>query len=326
MADAGGHGSLQAVGLGETEAELYHALLKRGRLTLADLTRVGGHSPGVTRRAVDALVSRALVTRSAHKSPLLQAARPDWAVEGLILRKQRELEELRGWANEAAVQHRDSLVQDSASDIIEIIEGRDAIHQKDMTLQSQAKSEVLILDRPPYRSTGPVLNPQELERLAAGVAYRCIYHQPELLDPERLEWINTFVSAGEQARSLPEVPIKMVVVDRSLALLPLQKAPETLSAVICIHESSLLSALIEMFELLWDRSVPLGPRLDNAKDYAEERALSQLLAAGMKDAAIARHLGVTTRTVSRRLEKLLELFGASTRFQAGLQAAKRGWI
>jgi DNA-binding MarR family transcriptional regulator len=309
-----------------TEAELYDVLLKRGRLTLADLTRLGGYSPAVTKRAVGALVSRALVTRSADKPPLLQAARPDWAVDGLIMRKQRELEELRGWASEAAVQHRDSLVQDSASDIIEIIEGRDAILQKDMTLQGQAKSEVLILDRPPYRTPGPVFNSRELEALAAGVAYRCIYHQPELLDPERLTWINQYVTAGEQARSAPHVPIKMVVVDRCLALLPLQKAPEKLTAVICIHESSLLSALIEMFELLWDRSVPLSARPGDAEEYAEERALAQLLAAGMKDAAIARHLGVTTRTVSRRLEKLLELFGATTRFQAGLQAAKRGWI
>ena len=57
-----------------------------------------------------------------------------------------------------------------------------------------------------------------------------------------------------------------------------------------------------------------------------DRRLIDLLAAGMKEVAIARHMGQDPRTVRRHISELLKRLGATTRFQAGLQAAKRGWI
>jgi DNA-binding NarL/FixJ family response regulator len=46
----------------------------------------------------------------------------------------------------------------------------------------------------------------------------------------------------------------------------------------------------------------------------------------MKDQAIARQLGASRRTAARRTERFLEILDASSRFQAGAQAARRGWI
>jgi DNA-binding NarL/FixJ family response regulator len=58
----------------------------------------------------------------------------------------------------------------------------------------------------------------------------------------------------------------------------------------------------------------------------DESALLGLLAAGLTDGAIARHLGTHPRTVQRRVRDLLDRLGAGTRFQAGIQAARRGWL
>jgi DNA-binding NarL/FixJ family response regulator len=54
--------------------------------------------------------------------------------------------------------------------------------------------------------------------------------------------------------------------------------------------------------------------------------LLALLLAGLKDDAIARQLGLSTRTMRRRMKHLLDLLGADNRFQAGVQATRRGWI
>lgn len=51
-----------------------------------------------------------------------------------------------------------------------------------------------------------------------------------------------------------------------------------------------------------------------------------LLAAGMKDEVMARELGVSVRTLSRRIALLMDEMGARTRFQVGMQAAKRDLI
>ncbi|MFD1936887.1 hypothetical protein ACFSKW_35995 [Nonomuraea mangrovi] len=50
-----------------------------------------------------------------------------------------------------------------------------------------------------------------------------------------------------------------------------------------------------------------------------------MLAAGLKDEAVVRRLGVSLRTVHRRVSELTDRLGARTRFQAGLLAARRGW-
>ncbi|HEX5861291.1 MAG TPA: helix-turn-helix domain-containing protein, partial [Nocardioides sp.] len=56
------------------------------------------------------------------------------------------------------------------------------------------------------------------------------------------------------------------------------------------------------------------------------RFLLQQLAAGAKDEQIARVLGISLRTVRRRVADLLSELGVDTRFQAGAEAVRRGWL
>jgi DNA-binding NarL/FixJ family response regulator len=46
----------------------------------------------------------------------------------------------------------------------------------------------------------------------------------------------------------------------------------------------------------------------------------------MKDDVIARQLGISERTVRRRVADLAARLGAASRFQIGAQAARRGWV
>ena len=47
---------------------------------------------------------------------------------------------------------------------------------------------------------------------------------------------------------------------------------------------------------------------------------------GAKDEQIARTLGLSLRTVRRRVADLMIELGVDTRFQAGVEAARRGWL
>jgi DNA-binding NarL/FixJ family response regulator len=81
--------------------------------------------------------------------------------------------------------------------------------------------------------------------------------------------------------------------------------------------------------MVWDQSLPLTPGAENdgaASNELEDidRALLQLLTAGVKDQAIARQLGVSLRTIRRRLANLMHEAGAVSRFQLGMLAGRRG--
>ena len=67
-----------------------------------------------------------------------------------------------------------------------------------------------------------------------------------------------------------------------------------------------------------------------AQETEEQPDLSEtdraLLHAGLKDEAIARQLGLSERTLLGRITDLSTRLGATSRFQAGAQAARRGWL
>jgi DNA-binding NarL/FixJ family response regulator len=58
----------------------------------------------------------------------------------------------------------------------------------------------------------------------------------------------------------------------------------------------------------------------------QARQVLTLLAAGLKDEAIARRLGTTTRTVRRLVQEAMTALDARSRFNVGVEASRRGWI
>ena len=74
---------------------------------------------------------------------------------------------------------------------------------------------------------------------------------------------------------------------------------------------------------MWDRAAPV-PELDLGEARPDlRRFLLQQLAAGAKDEQIARALGISLRTVRRRVAGLLIELGVDSRFQAGVEAVRR---
>jgi DNA-binding NarL/FixJ family response regulator len=51
-----------------------------------------------------------------------------------------------------------------------------------------------------------------------------------------------------------------------------------------------------------------------------------LMSSGVKDEAAARQLNVSDRTYRRHVADILSRLGASSRFQAGVEAVRRGWL
>ncbi|MCE6998548.1 helix-turn-helix transcriptional regulator [Saccharothrix sp. S26] len=58
----------------------------------------------------------------------------------------------------------------------------------------------------------------------------------------------------------------------------------------------------------------------------QTRKLLLLMAAGATDRAIARELGVSERTICRRIALLQLKLGVRTRFQLGVLAASKRWL
>ena len=75
------------------------------------------------------------------------------------------------------------------------------------------------------------------------------------------------------------------------------------------------------------RSAAPVPELESGQGRPDERQfLLEQLMAGVTDEVIARKLGIGLRTVRRRIAALMTELGVDTRFQAGVEAVRRGWL
>jgi DNA-binding CsgD family transcriptional regulator len=130
---------------------------------------------------------------------------------------------------------------------------------------------------------------------------------------------------GVEQRRLPQVPFRMLVADTHAALIG--RGPEE---SLLIGPSLLLDVLVDGFEAVWSMATPVERPGHQAPAQTavteEDRQLLMVMAAGATDQAISRQLHISVRTVQRRVRALMDRLEAGTRFQAGMNAAKRGWI
>ncbi len=316
---------LEALGLSQIDEQVYVALLGRPHMAASEVAEEVGRGVGVVRPAVTRLEELGFVARLPGSPARLTATRPEVAVGALVARRTEELSDAAQAAQLLSASFPKE-VRARPDQLVEIVVGRSAVAARFVQLTRTVQTDLLVLDRPPYAQNAEASNSSEIDVLSKGVAVRGIY-APQAFELESAYAQAVAASrAGEDARVHGDVPMKLAIADGSEALLPLDTDGVVDSALV-IRAPTIVSALVRLFELLWAQAWPL-PIWDRSAtpDPADpiDHELLALLATGLKDEAIARQLGISVRTLGRRIGRLLDSLGARTRFQAGLQASRTG--
>lgn len=128
-------------------------------------------------------------------------------------------------------------------------------------------------------------------------------------------------------KAAPITPIRMLVYDRELAIVDAPRDPDI--GAIVIRDRLLAEPLVDFFEYCWITASDLDDVVGSTDESGltdQQRAVLRLLASGAKDEAIARGLEISVRTVTRIVAELSAQLGATSRFQAGVKAARLGWL
>ncbi|MFD7615358.1 TrmB family transcriptional regulator [Streptomyces sp. NPDC059802] len=331
-------GELRDLGLGEAEQRVYEALLAGNAADAQELAALLDMTPELLAATLDRLAEHGFALPGPPGEPdaLPRAATPAGAIRALIHRRQAELH-LRSAELEQLRMNADRLAgrlmsgsPTAPEDGIEVVVGPHAIGERAEYLLASAEHEVAILDRPPYvkglprkgSSRSPGLDIEAL--LDRGVRVRTVLDREGVSYPGRMRSLTGLVERGLRARVAPGVPTKLIIVDGRITLLPPSDASDPTASALVVGDALLRNALVPLFETVWERATPLGGSGGPLPEPQKE--LLGLLAAGLKDEAIARRLGVHVHTARRRISVLLDSLGAQTRFQAGAQATLRGWL
>lgn len=165
--------------------------------------------------------------------------------------------------------------------------------------------------------------------MARGVAVRALYEVSVMGDPSGIAAVRSAMACGEVARVLPHVPLTFMVCDDDVVgMVPHYDEWEHRQLLLTRHPG-LVRTMADFFDLLWELAVEVNPGAwsgtspDAVADVEQGEQILLLLAAGTSDHAIARELGISERTLSRRIADLQVRLGARSRFQLGHQTALR---
>lgn len=178
----------------------------------------------------------------------------------------------------------------------------------------------LLTAQPHGRRPAPILAvavERDIRALDRGIVMKTLYQHSARHSPATRDYVAEVTRHGAEVRTLDEFFNRLIVVDRHVAIIPGAEGNHVATA---IHDASLISYLVDIFERSWERARPFISTENRAeRDIADDvRAMTiRMLVEGHSDPASAKRLGVSTRTYAGYIASLKDEFGVQTRFQLG---------
>jgi DNA-binding CsgD family transcriptional regulator len=304
-------------------------------MTVAQLADELGVPEDEAAALADALEALRLVVRTPGRRPTLVVAPPQVAVAALLARAEEDLRRARTGLAELVAAYRFGHRGRQADELIDVVRGNSGIRYCFAQIQRAAKRQILAFVKPPFvLPTGD--NTDEFDVLARGVECRAVYERNVLETPGAAEEVGHYIAAGEQARAVDRLPAKFVIADEQVALIPVDAGqPDVVEpGAILVQAEALVEVMVALFEHVWAQATPLnlGPIHETPGSAPRGLALSEddsrilaLLLSGLSDKNVATQLGISLRTVQRRVRHLMDVTGVHTRMQLGWHCARHSW-
>ena len=318
---------LDAHGLDEAHTAVYRFVLQQSSASTAEIASGLSMSLPRTRPIVAELERLGLLARQAARSDRFVASPPSISLRPLLLERERGLTRAHEALVELSDMYRRSAEQRSVADVVDVVIGDDAVRQRVAQLQAASVEQVRVLVLHEVALLSGEENIEEDRALARGVRYRVIVENAVLERPGFLDAAREMAQIGEEIRVLPTLPTRMFIADDQMALVPMHSQAEDQGfGALLIHPSGLLDLVTSIFEEYWRAATEFLPVAAVPTADAVDTDLLRLLLLGVTDAAAAAQLGISLRTVQRRVSELMETAGVTTRMQLGAEAVRRNWV
>lgn len=325
---------LRDLGLDAVTEEVYRTLLGEPNLEAGSIADQLGLSQTDVMDALDALADLALLRMSREEPGRHRPVSLERGIALLIRKQEAEIEARRKALDDSRAAARAAVAtgirdRNRMPAGVEHLIDLDEIQSRMEWLVQTATTETCSIV-PNVMSAEALAASKQLDAELAerGVLQKVLCHELTRTNPTALAYNRWMVQIGALIRTAPALPQRLFVVDRTIAVMPADPA-QPRSGALLITAPGIVAALTELFDRVWDSSSELleNPAPDTATGLgAGEQELLRLLGKGLTDEAAAKRLGVSLRTVKRRMEELMRRLEAGSRFEAGLKAGQRGWL
>jgi sugar-specific transcriptional regulator TrmB len=246
---------LTRLGLTSYEAKAYLALIRRDSYTAAQVARQAGLPRQRIYDVLGSLVEKGLAAARPGNVVKYAATAPELAIDTLIQSHRQQLSDMEHEARQMVgllkPAYEAGKSQTDPLEYIEVLRDKRAINERFAELQNAVKKEILVFTKPPY-ATPPQENVEGLAVTQTHAA-RSIYEFGVFDDAKVAEGVRRFIEAGEQARFVPELPLKLVIIDETIVMFGMEDpvAGSSDLTIVVVEHTSLARVLKTAFDAIW---------------------------------------------------------------------------
>lgn len=326
---------LEPLGVDEATFAVYHALLSHPDSTPEQIASLLEKPSADVRAMMDKLRRLELLVPTWTNPDGEHAVHPRVGLTGLAERRRTEINKMLGELKEAeasaeviAEQYNELLTSRTSGDV-EVLKGRANASRRIEELALRTRESFWGFVPAHFDESMPASDKSpDTELLRRGIKMRTIYLQSMTESKQALGYAETIHRLGGEVRVTPTLPMRLLLLDEELAIMPMDPDSPTAGAV--IHRTpAVVSVALALFDSYWSRATEMfdaDDRDDETPLTPHEAEVLRLLAGGAKDEQVARLLGISLRTARRITANLSERLDAASRFELGVAAAKRGWV
>ncbi len=333
LATSKGESMFTTLGLEAADEEVYREMLESPGRGVDEIAARLATCPDRVRACLDKLFELRLIQESFEAPGRFFAVEPAMGFQQLLARQHDELIERQ---RQIADSHGSFIrmlagtgPRPSEGGGVERLEGMDAVQRRLQELARDTVREALTFmpDGPQSAAALDAARRNDARALERGVTIRTIGPHRMREDAATREYARRLSDRGGEFRTTAGLPPRMILADRAVALVPID-ATDTRKGALCLSDPGLVALLVALFEQTWSLSTPLdaGRQLLGEPLAEPERALLSFMAQGHTDESAAGQLHVSPRTARRMMASIMERLGARSRFEAGLKAARLGWL
>lgn len=209
------------------------------------------------------LVARGLAAATPGRPVRYSATAPDVAIAALLEEQRGRLAGLEREAAAALTRlmpvYRAGRAANDLLDSIEVLRGPALIAKRFAEFEASVEYEILVFTKSPY-ALEPHQNVAGLELLRRKIEARSSYERSIHDDPAQAAVVGEFIAAGEQARVVDELPLKLVLIDERIALFTLEDpvAAEPELTIVIVEHAAWARLLKIAFEAVWAQATPFA--------------------------------------------------------------------
>ncbi len=331
---------LNELGFTDLQEKLYRALLHNPATTESHLAANYGLDPAEVERACAGLLSFGVIKRDRFDLDRFQVPQPGAMIGQLIERRGEELlqQYQRVAQTQVVISELENLYETrelpgSEDHGVERLEDVPAVRDRIEELSFFTRDSVFAIQPggPQTKESLEASRPLDQRSMRRGMDLRLI-HEASVLDDElNRAYLRELVMGGAKVRVTHQHIDRMLIFDGKIAIVPVDPA-NSLRGALVVRHPGLLSGFIDLFHRAWADAAELPWQGDIEETTPtieisdQDKKILELLASGCTDETSAREVGVSVRHLRRTISRLMQDLGASSRFEAGVEAARRGWL